>query len=84
MNSLGAGSNGFNPGGSGPSDVIAYPNLYQIFGSSGGSAAQTIQSSLRTWAQSQAQNALSADALLEIYNIQADLIVNKSGLAISS
>ncbi|KAJ3976604.1 hypothetical protein EV361DRAFT_882774 [Lentinula raphanica] len=31
MNSLGAGDN-FDYGGNGPSDCIAYPNLYQVFG----------------------------------------------------
>ena len=30
LSALGAGGTNFNVGGSGPSDVIAYPNLYQV------------------------------------------------------
>ncbi|KAI8969674.1 alcohol oxidase [Trametes punicea] len=76
MNSLGAKGNGFNPGGHGPTDAIAYPNVYQIFGDQADSAVQTIQSSLWDWAQSQAGSALSADALSTIFEVQADLIIN--------
>lgn len=43
MNSLGANGNGFDRGGSGPSDCIAYPNLYQVFGSQGTTVASQIQ-----------------------------------------
>jgi choline dehydrogenase len=75
----GARGNGFNKGGSGPSDAIAYPNLYQVFGSQATSAVQTILSSLPTWASSQAANALSAAALEQIYQVQAGLIINSSG-----
>jgi choline dehydrogenase-like flavoprotein len=77
---MGAGSNGFNPGGNGPSDVIAYPNLYQLFGDQGTSIASTIRTSINTWAASQASNALSQAALQTIYQVQADLIVNKNGM----
>lgn len=38
-----------------------------------------IQSSLSTWAASQANNALSAAALEQIYQVQANLIINSSG-----
>lgn len=76
---MGAGSNGFNSGGNGPSDVIAYPNLYQLFGDQGNSMASTIQTSINTWAASQASNALSQAALQTIYQVHADLIVNKNG-----
>ncbi|KII83946.1 hypothetical protein PLICRDRAFT_46723 [Plicaturopsis crispa FD-325 SS-3] len=78
MNSLGAGGNGFDKGGDGPSDAIAYPNLYQLFGSEANATAQKIQSSLSSWASSQAGSALSASALEEIYQTQADLIINKN------
>lgn len=78
MNSLGAGGN-FNAGGSGPSDAIAYPNLQQVFGANAASEIETIQSSLASWASSQANNALSASALQEIFEVQANLIVNASG-----
>jgi hypothetical protein len=43
MNSLGAKGNGFDWGGRGPSNVIAFPNLYQVFGSQGASVASQIQ-----------------------------------------
>ncbi|KAA1476331.1 alcohol oxidase [Dentipellis sp. KUC8613] len=78
MNSLGAAGNGFNPGGNGPSDCIAYPNLQQVFGAQAGAVAQNITNSLSTWAASQAGSALSAAALQQIYQVQAGLIINSS------
>ena len=80
MNSLGAGGNGFNTDGQGPSDAIAFPNIHQVFGAQADSQISTIQSSLSSWAASQANNALSASALEEIFQIQANLIVNDSGM----
>ena len=50
MNNLGANGNGFNPGGSGPSDAIAYPNIRQVFGSQADAQISNIQSSLASWA----------------------------------
>lgn len=79
MNSLGAGSNGFDFGGRGPSDVIAYPNLYELYGTQANATASTILTSVNSWAASQASNALSQAALQTIYGVQADLIVNKKG-----
>ena len=79
MNSLGANGNGFDTGGRGPTDAIAYPNIYQLFGSGADASVQKIKSSLTTWAQSQAHNALSAEALETIYNIQAGLIIDNNG-----
>lgn len=79
MNSLGAKGNGFNTGGRGPTDAIAYPNIHQLFGNDSAAAAQRIQTNIAGWAQSQADSALSADALHTIYGIQADLIINKNG-----
>lgn len=76
MNSLGAHGNGFNPNGRGPSDCIAFPNIYQAFGSQASAMVQKIQSNIGTWAQSQAGSALSADALQQIFQIQANLIIN--------
>ncbi|KAH9855720.1 alcohol oxidase [Lenzites betulinus] len=78
MNSLGAKGNGFSQGGNGPTDTIAFPNIYQLFGNKASAAVQTIQSSISTWAQSQAGSALSSAALQTIYGIQADLIINKN------
>jgi choline dehydrogenase len=80
MNSLGARGNGFNANGTGPSDVIAYPNLDQLLGSAQASTVkQGIMANLSAWAQSQSQlgGGLSAAALQQVYQIQADQIVNK-------
>ncbi|EJF58504.1 alcohol oxidase [Dichomitus squalens LYAD-421 SS1] len=78
MNSLGANGNGFDTGGHGPTDAIAYPNIYQLFGSNAGASVQKIQSSLNAWAQSQSHNAFSTSALETIYNIQAGLIIDNN------
>jgi len=78
MNSLGAHGNGFDKGGNGPSDCIAFPNIYQTFGSQASAVVQTIQSSLPSWAASQANSALSADALQQVFQVQADLIINQN------
>ncbi|KAJ7474773.1 hypothetical protein FB451DRAFT_1558052 [Mycena latifolia] len=78
MNSLGANGNGFDTGGSGPSDAIAFPNIYQLFGSQASAKVSQIQGNLSTWATSQAGSALSADALQQIYQVQADLIINNN------
>ncbi|KAJ7485944.1 alcohol oxidase [Mycena latifolia] len=77
-NALGANGNGFDTGGSGPSDAIAFPNIYQLFGSQASTKVSQIQGNLSTWATSQAGSALSADALQQIYQVQADLIINNN------
>lgn len=80
MNSLGAGGNGFNPGGRGPSDTIAYPNLYQLFGQEQADAwVKRIVNSVATWAQAGAKFAYSADALELIYKIQSSFIITTKG-----
>ncbi|KAI5118344.1 hypothetical protein M0805_009147 [Coniferiporia weirii] len=74
----------FNPGGSGPSDCIAYPSLKELFTTGGGSngsvtasqVADHIMAMYPTWAQNQAVNGLNASALETIFAIQAGLIVN--------
>src|SRR5436305_14958605 len=82
MNAFGAKGNGFDLGGRGPSDAIAYPNIHQLFGSQAGVMVQKIQSSLDAWSQSQGMNALSAEALKQIYQVQANLIINSNGMDI--
>jgi hypothetical protein len=79
MNSLGANGNGFDRGGDGPSDAIAYPNIYQLFGTQASTKVSQIQGNLSAWATSQAASALSASALQQIYQVQADLIINQNG-----
>lgn len=78
MNSLGANGNSFNKNWNGPSDAIAFPNIYQLFGSQAATKVAQIQGNLSAWATSQAASALSADALHQIYQVQADLIINKN------
>jgi len=78
QNAFGATSTNFNVDGKGPSDVIAYPNIYQAFGSNATSAVNTITTSLSSWAESQATNAANASALETIYGIQAGLIVKQN------
>jgi choline dehydrogenase len=82
MSVLGAHAvDSYDPDGQGPTDTIAYPNLYQVFGNS---TAQTIvsqiQANISSWAQSQAAsgNGLNAQALQQIFNLQAGMIVNAS------
>ena len=77
----------FNPGGIGPSDCIAFPSLKELFSENGGSngsvtadqLAYYIMTMYPTWAESQAMNGLSSDALTTIFNVQASLIVNDNG-----
>ena len=77
---LGASSTGFDVGGRGPSDAIAFPNLYQTFGGNASAAVSKIRSSIGSWAASQAGSGLSASALQTIFGIQADLIINNNGM----
>src|SRR3954464_8542962 len=78
MSTLGAGGNGFDLRGRGPSDAIAYPNLYQIFGSNATAIVNRIRSSIPSWAASQAGSGLNAAALQQIFQVQADLIINNN------
>ncbi|QRV78538.1 GMC oxidoreductase [Ceratobasidium sp. AG-Ba] len=78
MNALGANGNGFDTAGSGPPDCIAYPNLYQVFGSQGAAMASQIQGNVSTWAKAQAANGANAAALQKIFQIQADLITKNN------
>ncbi|GAW00623.1 alcohol oxidase [Lentinula edodes] len=80
MNSLGAGGN-FDYGGEGPSDCIAYPNIYQVFGWNETALQVAVDqlndSSVRSsWAASQSASADSQAALEKNYEVQAGLILN--------
>ena len=79
INSLGADGNGFDTGGRGPTDAIAFPNIRQLFGTKADASIQKIRSSLSQWAQSQSGNALSKEALQQIFEIQAGLIIDNNG-----
>ncbi|KAI0032449.1 hypothetical protein K488DRAFT_70648 [Vararia minispora EC-137] len=79
MSQFGAGGR-FDPNGSGPSDIIAYPNIDQVFGGQANAVKQTISSSLGSWAgmMASAGSVVSRSALEEIYAVQAGLITNGS------
>lgn len=79
MSMFGAKGNGFNPGGRGPPSVIAFPNLYEVWGGNASAVAAHILASLDRWADEQKGHAFSKQALDIIYGVQADLIVNKKG-----
>ncbi|EJC99460.1 glucose oxidase [Fomitiporia mediterranea MF3/22] len=76
----------YDRGGRGPDNVYAFVSLEQLFsesaGSNGSITADDVSShlleSFSSWAQSQANNGLSADALTQIFGIQAGLIANSS------
>ncbi|KAK1227943.1 hypothetical protein PQX77_009045 [Marasmius sp. AFHP31] len=78
MTSLGAGGTDFDRAGRGPSDSIAFPNIRQVFGNNANSSISKINNNLGNWANSQAGSALSSAALQQIYQVQADLIINKN------
>jgi choline dehydrogenase len=78
MSTFGAKGNGFDQGGRGPTDTIAYPNLYQVLGFNANATASRIRSSLASWAASQAGSGLSAAALQQIFEVQADLIIDNN------
>ncbi|KAJ7128432.1 hypothetical protein C8R44DRAFT_830241 [Mycena epipterygia] len=69
--------NGFDVGGEGP-DAIVYLNIYQLFGSQASAKVSQIQGNLSAWATSQAGSALSTTALQQIYQVQANLIINNN------
>ncbi|KAI0310913.1 GMC oxidoreductase-domain-containing protein [Amylostereum chailletii] len=75
-NTFGADGTGFDNGGTGPSDVIAFPNIDQLFGSKAADVKGRMWEGLGSWANMMADSALSADALRTIYNVQAGLIAN--------
>ena len=80
---LGAQGNGFNQDGRGPTDAIAFPNIHELFGTGANASIVKIQNSIASWAQSQAHNALSAEALQTIFALQADTIINDNGAIVS-
>ncbi|KAK7038486.1 glucose oxidase [Favolaschia claudopus] len=71
-----ASGTGFDPAGTGPSDVIAYPNFYQIFRNASTDKAAEVKKSIQAWAASQASNGLSASTLETIFEKQAEIILN--------
>ncbi|GLB41356.1 putative GMC oxidoreductase family protein [Lyophyllum shimeji] len=78
QSALGARSNGFDVGGRGPSDAIAFPNLYEVFGSAADTTAAKIRAGIAGWAANQTGAGLNAEALQTIFGVQADLIINNN------
>lgn len=80
MNSLGAHAvNGYNAGGRGPSDAIAYPNIYQVYGNDAASVVSSMSSKLNSWAESESKHGrLSKESLSTIFEVQRKLIVDKN------
>ncbi|KAF8067051.1 hypothetical protein FPV67DRAFT_1562496 [Lyophyllum atratum] len=76
QSALGARSNGFDLGGRGPSNAIAFPNLYELFGSSANATALKMRAGIPGWAASQAGAGMSAEALEEVFRVQAGLIID--------
>ncbi|KAL7419681.1 hypothetical protein Q5752_005595 [Cryptotrichosporon argae] len=70
---------GFNGDGTGPSDCIAYPDIDALFGSNASSIAAQINASIAGYAQSafDAGAFVSADAALQVFQIQQDLMVSQ-------
>ncbi|KAG6885228.1 hypothetical protein C0993_004635 [Termitomyces sp. T159_Od127] len=77
MSAVGATDNGFDIGGRGPSDAIAFPNIIELFGAQWNTTAQKIFANIPNYAKSQAEGGLNEEALRTIFGVQADLIVNK-------
>ncbi|KAH8810280.1 hypothetical protein DL96DRAFT_1505899 [Flagelloscypha sp. PMI_526] len=71
------GATGFTRNGPQWDDLLAFPNLSQLFGSNATEIATKITSNLDSWADSQKGNALSKDALKTIFQSQADVIINE-------
>ncbi|WVR03979.1 hypothetical protein IAU60_000978 [Kwoniella sp. DSM 27419] len=71
---------GFNAQGRGPSNVIAYPDLYSLSSSSNSDIAQVISENIDTYAQDayRAGAVVSVEAAQKIFSIQEELMVNKS------
>ncbi|KAF8054314.1 hypothetical protein FPV67DRAFT_1440316 [Lyophyllum atratum] len=76
QSALGARSNGFDLGGRGPSNAIAFPNLYELFGSTANATALKMRAGIPGWAASQAGAGMSAEALEEVFRVQAGLIID--------
>jgi choline dehydrogenase len=77
-NALGAAGDGFDARGVGPNDVLAFPSLAELFGADAEDAAAEIERGLDKWAEEQAGNALSKEALRTIFGVQASTILDDS------
>lgn len=60
-------------------NLLAFPNLSQLFGKDAAAVTTKIRTSLDAWAESQKDNALSKAALMKIFESQADVIIKGKG-----
>ncbi|KAG6849515.1 hypothetical protein H0H93_007818 [Arthromyces matolae] len=82
MSTLGANPTNFNLGGSGPSNVIAYPNLAQLFNNNITSVMNKISGNIPVYAAKLASlgAGINEQAIEEILGIQRDLVGNPNGI----
>ncbi|KAH8077891.1 alcohol oxidase [Cristinia sonorae] len=76
QSTMSAVGNGFNDTLGGLTEVIAFPNIYQLFGARVHDIIRKVRSSLGSWAASQADSALSATALRKLFELQSSIIVD--------
>lgn len=74
-NSIGGGKGNYDFNGDGPSNVIAYPNIYQLM-SNASDVRNWVESNMDKWAQDQVNlgSVVSKDAILKQYRITNKLI----------
>ncbi|VDC03216.1 unnamed protein product [Peniophora sp. CBMAI 1063] len=63
-------------GGGGPDTVVAFPSIYELFGTKARGKVDEIEKSLRGWAESQAHNTgADANALMDVFKLVTNAIV---------
>ncbi|PWN28153.1 alcohol oxidase [Jaminaea rosea] len=75
MNSIGSKQGHYDPSGKGPSNIIAFPNIYQVM-SNATEVRSWIESNMDSWAQAQvnAGSAVNKAGLLKQYELTVKLI----------
>ncbi|KAH9920535.1 alcohol oxidase [Epithele typhae] len=68
-------TNGFDIGGQGPPDAIAFTSIRELFGVFADDAIAKLQESLPYFAQTQAHNGMSARSLQTIFELQAKTLI---------
>ncbi|KAH9920545.1 alcohol oxidase [Epithele typhae] len=76
LNVVGGPMNGFDVGGRGPIDAIAFPSVRELFGVNADDAIAKLQESLPFFARTQAHNAFSVEALRTIFELQAKTLID--------
>lgn len=78
MNSIGTPSGNYDFGGDGPSNVIAFPNIYQLM-SNASDVRSWIEANMDDWAQAQANGGfvISKESLLKQWNNTLTLLFDK-------